>query len=247
MASPPSLKSLVQSSYDTIAPTYLTWTTTTTTSTPSTRLTYLHTLLPLLPPHARVLELGCGAGVPGTQTLLDAGHDVVANDISAVQIGLAREMLTGGGVDGEGEGEGGKRKGKVEFIQGDMMGLSFGEGSFDAVVGFYSIFHLPRGEQEVIIKRIGEWVRGGGYLLMNLGVMDGDGEGDGDGVLRGQFLGAEMFWARWREAEARAVVERAGFRVEGGDGLEMVVRVDVEDGVEVPFLWVFGRKGAEGR
>ncbi|KAK2811941.1 hypothetical protein FQN50_001648 [Emmonsiellopsis sp. PD_5] len=238
MTSPPSLKSLVQSSYDTIAPSYLTWTTNTTTTTPSTRLTYLHRLLPLLPANARVLELGCGAGVPGTQTLLAAGHDVVANDISAVQIGLAREHLSG---DGEG-------KGKVEFIQGDMMGLSFEEGSFDAVVGFYSVLHLPRGEQEVMIQRVRGWVRGGGYLLMNLGVMEG--EGEGDGVVRGKLLGAEMFWDRWREGEARGVVERAGIRVGGGegdgDGLEMVVRVDVEDGVKVPFLWVFGRKGGEG-
>ncbi|KAJ7696771.1 hypothetical protein B0H17DRAFT_1053002, partial [Mycena rosella] len=38
-------------------------------------------------------ELGCGAGVPCTQVLVEHGLNVTGNDISAAQIALAREHV----------------------------------------------------------------------------------------------------------------------------------------------------------
>lgn len=44
--------------------------------------------------------------------------------------------------------------GKVDFVKSDMHALSFSPESSDAVVGFYSIIHLPWEGQVVLMKRI---------------------------------------------------------------------------------------------
>ena len=50
-------------------------------------------------------------------------------DISPRQIALARVNVPG-----------------AEFIEGDAASLDFGEDSFDAVVSFYMLEHIPRAE-----------------------------------------------------------------------------------------------------
>src|SRR4051812_25942474 len=56
---------------------------------------WIDELAPLLPPNARVLDLGCGAGVPATKLLAEKGFDVLGIDISAVQIERARRLVRG--------------------------------------------------------------------------------------------------------------------------------------------------------
>lgn len=145
---------LVERAYDQIADTYLDWTLT--KSTP--RLVYLEKMLLKMPAPsaANVLELGCGAGVPGTQLLSSRCGKVIANDISKAQIELAKTRVGGTNVD---------------FRQEDMTKLEFESASLDIVVAFYSIIHLPREEQAVMFKRIYSWLRDGGQLLCNLAVV----------------------------------------------------------------------------
>ena len=50
-------------------------------------------LAKLIRPRARVLDLGCGAGVPATKLLTDRNFDVLGVDISAVQIARARQLV----------------------------------------------------------------------------------------------------------------------------------------------------------
>ncbi len=77
-------KEIVLRGYDQIASRYLEW------SVPSpARMGYLQALIDRLPKEANVLELGCGAGVPCTQILLQHAR-VVAVDCSAAQIALAK-------------------------------------------------------------------------------------------------------------------------------------------------------------
>ena len=121
-------KHLVEEGYDRIACEYLTWT----TSSPSPRMEYLQKLLNCLPQGSRTLELGCGAGVPGTQ-ILAAHSQVTANDISTTQIALARQNVP-----------------QANIIQSDMMSLTFPSSNFDAVVAFYSVIHLPRVSKHIL-------------------------------------------------------------------------------------------------
>src|SRR5450756_1937313 len=144
--SPHPSKKIVEQSYDKIAPAYLKWT----SSFPSPRLTYLNKLLPLLPPPSStsILDLGCGAGVPSTQILARHASSLVAVDISATQLELAKENV---------KGEEGEHGVTVEFVKSDMHALSFPDETFDAIVGFYSIIHLPREEQVALTKSIERW------------------------------------------------------------------------------------------
>src|ERR1700733_1918620 len=87
---PSDPKHLVEHGYDQIAPKYLAWSAPRITTT---RTHYLNKLMSLLPAGATVLELGCGAGVPCTQTLVANGFDVTGNDISAAQIELAKQHV----------------------------------------------------------------------------------------------------------------------------------------------------------
>jgi ubiquinone/menaquinone biosynthesis C-methylase UbiE len=98
-------KTLVEHGYDAIAPAYLAWSAPIPTTT---RLHYLNKLLALLAPGANVLELGCGAGVPSTQALIEHGLNVTAVDISSAQVALAHQHVP-----------------QATLIHADMMSLSF--------------------------------------------------------------------------------------------------------------------------
>jgi len=209
---PDSPKKLVERGYDKIASQYLEWT----TSQPSSRPKYLQVLLEHLPNQSRVLELGCGAGVPGTQ-ILDAHHKVIANDISAAQIELAKKLVPG-----------------ASFIQGDMMSLDFPQRSFEAVVAFYSIIHLPREEQKILFTRIFEWLEDDGYFLTNLGTTDNS------GVLNPDWLGSSMYWSSFDASTNKRIIQQAGFEV-----LQAEIVAEEEDGKLVPFLWVLAKKSKE--
>ena len=91
---------------------------------------YTDFLLKNLPVGANILELGCGGGDPTTMRLAER-FAVTGVDISERQIRLARRNVP-----------------DAKFIQGDMTLLKFPAASFDAVVDFYSITHVPR-EQHV--------------------------------------------------------------------------------------------------
>lgn len=205
---------LVQQSYDKIASTYLDWTLN--KSTP--RLTYLEKMLSKMhaPSNATVLELGCGAGVPGTQLLSSRCGKVIANDISLAQVELAKTRVEGSNVD---------------FKQGDMTKLEFEPSSLDAVVAFYSIIHLPREEQTILFGRIFSWLKPGGYLLCNLGGKDIP------GAKSENWLGSEMYWSSYDVETNLKLLQGDGFTIDEREVLE-----DDEDGKLVPFSWILAVK-----
>lgn len=205
---PGESKDLVEKGYNQIALRYLEW-----SSTSTVRVKYVQRLLQRLPEQAEVLELGCGAGVPCTQILVQHAH-VTANDISAVQIALAKERVPG-----------------ARLIQGDMMSLKFDEGTFDAIVALYSIIHLPREEQRLLMKRLAEWLRPGGHLLVNLATVDDAGS------VEQNWLGSEMYWSSYDAKTNQEMVREAGFRL-----FEAEILCNDEDGKPVSFVWMLATR-----
>ena len=207
-------KILIELGYDQIAAAYLSC------SAPRptiTRLSYLNKLLTYLPSDANVLELGCGAGVPCTQSLISQGIKVTGVDISAAQIALAQEYVP-----------------QATLIHADMMALSFPPSTFDAVVAFYSIFHLPREEQRTMIGRIKGWLKEGGWLLVNFHTEEGD-------QLRENWFspGVTMFSSGLGVRGNRDMFEND---VEGLTVLEDEVAVEKVGRAEEKFHWVFAVK-----
>jgi len=126
-------------------------------------------LAQLLGSRARVLDLGCGAGVPATRLLTEKNFDVLGVDISAVQIKRARQLVP-----------------RASFEQADMATWEHDTGTFDAVVSFYSLIHVPIQDQRNLLPKIRRWLRPGGYLLASVGFRRWMGIED--------YLGAPMFW-----------------------------------------------------
>jgi 2-polyprenyl-3-methyl-5-hydroxy-6-metoxy-1,4-benzoquinol methylase len=164
---------------------------------------WLEELLAKLEPNSRVLDLGCGSGVPVARALAQAGHRVVGVDISEVQVERARESVP-----------------QAEFRQADATKLDLPAESFDAVVSFYALIHVPLDEQVPLLRKLATWLRPGGQVVLTTGhrAWTGAEENwlDGD---------VPMWWshtdaATYREwlDEAGLTIEREEFAPEGDSG-----------------------------
>jgi SAM-dependent methyltransferase len=169
---------------------------------------------------AAALDLGCGTGRHGTSYLLEKGLDVTGIDISPRSVAAAAESLPAG-----------------RFLVGDMATVELPAASFDLVTAFYSIIHLPREEHAAVFARVAKWLRPGGYLICSLG----GGERAGSGIDEAWLGQAPMYWSNWSATTNRQLLAGCGLAIVAAD-LEAVE----EDGQEVTFLWVIGRKTTTG-
>jgi SAM-dependent methyltransferase len=199
-------RDVVARGYDQVAERYLEWS----GLRPSpARLRYLQVALERIPAGARVLELGCGAGLPMTAALAES-RDVTGVDISARQVELARANVP-----------------NATFHQADMTTLAFGPASFDAVVAFYSLTHVPRDDLPELLGRIRAWLRPGGAFIATMGVED-----DPGGIEHG-WLGVDMYFSQFSARKNRRLVEQAGLIVDSAD-----VAAEPEDRDDARFLWI---------
>ena len=161
---------------------------------------------------ARVLELGCGAGMPSTRELAQRFR-VTAVDISRAQLEMARRNVP-----------------DAEFIEADVAALEMPDESFDGVVALYTLSHVPREEHAQLFSRINRWLVPGGLFLATLGATDSpDWTGD--------WLGETMFFSSYDADTNRRLVHAAGF-----DFLVDETLVTREPDGDVAFLWVLAQK-----
>jgi len=143
----------------------------------------------------RVCELGCGPGHVA-RYLYDRGVDILGIDLSLRMIEQARKLNP-----------------PIEFQQGNMLALDVEDGSWAAIVAFYSIIHIPRTDILRALREMFRALKPGGLLFLAFHV--------GLEVLR-----EEDLWGHQVSLEvifyARKEVERylglAGFAIE--DSLE---------------------------
>jgi SAM-dependent methyltransferase len=211
-AAPTDPKQTVGRGYDQIGERYLAWS----ALRPSAaRLQALHWAEERIAAGAKVLELGCGAGIPMTAKIAN-GRQVTGVDISPEQIARARANVP-----------------NAEFLVADMATLDWPAATFDAVVAFYSLTHLPREELEPLLARINSWLRPGGLFVASFGVEDDPGGIEHD------WLGVEMYFSHFSARTNRRLVIEAGFEIEIAE-----VLVEPEDRFDARFLWIVARKRA---
>ena len=144
-----------------------------------------------LSPASRILDAGCGSGVPVAEALEAAGHRVVGLDLSAGQLRLTRQMAV-----------------QLEPVQADLARLPFRDESFDAVVSFYAVIHVPREEHLAVLNEFGRVLRRGGQLLVCMGWTDLPADHDPH-----SWLGTPMFWSHYDAAANVELVAAAGIEV----------------------------------
>ncbi len=179
------------------------------------RMRRLKKLLDKLEPGALVLDLGCGSGDPADIEIAKQ-HKVTGVDISETQIRLAWRNVPDG-----------------NFIRGDLSSVEFPARSFDAAVSFYTLEHIPRQEHKTVLRRIYQWLKPGGYVLLSIEAGDFDDE-------VGEWLNVPMFISCYHPEMMKQTLIEAGFEL-----LESAIETQMEKDNEVPFLWLLGQKGEE--
>ena len=140
----------------------------------------------------RVLELGCGCGIPVTRALA-ARCRVIGIDLSRVQLSRARRLVP-----------------EADFLEGDMCELRFRESSFTGIVAYYSLIHIPLQEQPALLRRIWEWLVPGGFLLASVGFTRWVGSEQN----WCDVPGATMYWSHEDRETSRRWFREAGFALE---------------------------------
>jgi SAM-dependent methyltransferase len=204
-------KAIVERGYDAIADRFAVWQS---KISDETRLRFLHDLLERLPEHPDVLELGVGAGVESSRILAKRGR-LTGVDLSREQLKRARQHLPG-----------------ATLIHGDFTKTELPEASFDAVVSFYVLNNLPQEELGPLLKRVAGWLRPCGWFLASLPSSDNPG-------WRGEWLGAEMYFAGCDPATNGRLTEEAGLTIVR-DELETMI----EPEGEVRWHWLLARLGS---
>lgn len=175
-------KEIVRKGYEAIAAKYLA-----ARSEDSADVPLLQELVQRLPSGARVLDAGCGAGVPITRRLSES-FSVTGVDFSEAQIRLARQLVP-----------------RAQFVLQDITQLSFPDGSFDAICSYYAIIHIPRKEHRAILRNFYRMLRPSGLALLCLGADDLDRD------IEDNYLGSRMYWSHFDSETNLRILRETGF------------------------------------
>ena len=178
-------RQLVAQGYDVIAERYLE-----TYARSTVRDRWAAELIAHLPVGGRVLDLGCGAGIPVARDLAARGFAVTGVDGSPRQIDLARRNVPA-----------------ATFLCADMTAVEFSPASFDGVGAFYSLTHVPREEHAALLSRIAGWLNPGGVLVASLGAHALEERTE-------DWLGAPMVFSHYDAATNERLVREAGFALD---------------------------------
>ncbi len=138
---------------------------------------------------AKVLDVGCGAGVPTARALAQR-FEVTGVDASREMIRRANRNVPTGA-----------------FIHGDILSVDLPSAHFDAAVAFYSIFHLPREEHDALFHRIHRWLKAEGYFLATVS------EQSEAPYTEEDFFGVTMYWSNYGLGEYEAMLDAVGFHI----------------------------------
>jgi SAM-dependent methyltransferase len=139
----------------------------------------------------RVVELGCGGGVV-LGGLAARGLCVTGVDFSRAQLERARVRCPG-----------------ARLVHGDLAEVEFAPASFDGVLLYDSLWHLPCEEHGPVLRRVRRWIGAGAPLLFTVGALGPEEAGE----LRPRLCGAPIFYAALPRDTTFALVRDAGFEL----------------------------------
>lgn len=160
---------------------------------------------------SRVLDAGCGSGVPATRVLA-RDHEVVGLDLSGEQLRLLEGNVPA-----------------ARPVEGDLTRLPFDADAFDGLVSYFAVIHVPREEHADVFAEFERVLRPGGELLVVVGSEAWEGHNP-------DWLdtGTGMAWSFYGADRNRELLRDAGFELAwdelvgdelGGDFLFVRARV----------------------
>ncbi|MFT3894009.1 MAG: class I SAM-dependent methyltransferase [Anaerolineales bacterium] len=149
----------------------------------------LEELVTRLPKGAKVLDAGCGAGIPIARKLSQR-FDVTGVDFSHTQIELARKNVP-----------------NATFVCEDMTKLTFPENTFDGIASYYAIIHIPREEHRSLLENFHRMLNPSGLALLCLGAtLSVDDPND-------EFFGIPMYWSHFGSETYIEMLKDCGFTI----------------------------------
>jgi len=149
----------------------------------------LDELITRLPAGAKVLDAGCGAGLPISQ-MLSEKFEVTGVDFSEAQIELAKKNVP-----------------NANFICQDITQLNFPENTFDGICSYYAIIHIPREEQQPLFGNFDRMLKPDGLALLCLGAESVVEDIDEN------FLGTRMYWSHYDSETYLEMLTQCGFTI----------------------------------
>jgi len=177
-------KETVKSGYNKIAELYLA-----TRNQEGEDVRLIHDFIELLSPKSKVLDAGCGAGLPIAKILAEQ-FDVIGVDFSEAQIRLAKKNIP-----------------NAHFFCQDMTKLDFPDECLDGICSYYAIIHIPREEHEGLFVNFHRMLRTGGIVLLCLGANDLPDDIDEN------YLGTRMYWSHFNSDTYLIMLKKCGFKV----------------------------------
>jgi SAM-dependent methyltransferase len=176
-------KEIVKSGYNQIADRYLAG-----RDRDAENVRLLNDFIELLAPKSKVLDAGCGAGIPIAKMLAEH-FDVIGVDFSEAQIELAKKNVP-----------------NAHFFCQDMTKLDFPDESLDGICSYYAIIHIPREEHASLLTNFYRMLRTGGIVLLCLGAEDLVDDID-------DFLGTRMYWSHYNSETYLKMLKESGFTI----------------------------------
>lgn len=152
-------------------------------------MSFLSEFISLIKEKGKVLDAGCGGGLPYTKYLSDY-FEVIGIDISKVQIELAKRNVS-----------------KAQFYLKDMTELDFPEHSFDGILAYYSIIKVPREEHYDLFVNFHRMLKPNGVALFSLHSRDNLGSIEND------YYEAKMFWSGFDKSTYIRMLAEIGFEI----------------------------------
>lgn len=177
-------KEIVRKGYDKIANDYLAE-----RNEDLEEMSFLPEFSSYIPKDGRVLDVGCGGGVPFTKYLSEQ-FEVIGIDISEKQIELAK-----------------KNAPNTTLYCMDMTNLKFTNDYFDGLLAYYSIIHVPRNEQQDLLANFYRMLKPNGVALLSLHSSD-DPESYYD-----DFFGEKMYWSGFDAETNLRILREIGFKI----------------------------------
>lgn len=107
-----------------------------------------------LPLNSRILDLGCGTGIPIDQLMLKHGYQVLGVDCSENLLESARSLLP-----------------EAQFIQAELETYDI-DSAYQGIILWDCLFHIPREHHEPILSKIYRALETGGAAIISSGGSD---------------------------------------------------------------------------
>jgi len=136
---------------------------------------------------SRILDVGCGSGIPVDKYFIEKKHEITGIDISEEQIKTAEKNLPQG-----------------KFFVMDMEDITLPDNYFDAVVSFYSIYHTPKENHFKLFKKIHSLLTKKGLVMIAMG------SDDKEGVIR-EYEDINLYKSQYEGEKSTEMLMTSGF------------------------------------